>query len=157
MTLGGAITRYIGAHYGELVWAQYGIAGNHRYYNLYGYKNDFNLFGKWQQDLSSLIQIFTDLQYRRVNNRLNGFEHNADLYLHPKYNFFNPKIGLSYHKQDWLSYLSFSVANKEPIREDFQASLQQQPRPEHLSDIEAGVEHHFPAGKLVSECLIYEI
>jgi iron complex outermembrane receptor protein len=33
------------------------------------------------------------------------------------------------------------MANKEPNRDDFEASLQQQPRPEHLGDLEAGVEN----------------
>ena len=49
-------------------------------------------------------------------------------------------MGLSYSKNNWLAYASFSVANKEPNRDDFEAGLSQQPRPEQLFDWEAGLE-----------------
>ena len=140
-TLGGAITRYVGEHYALVTWAEEGLTGNPRYYDLYAYKNDMNIYGKIQQNLSSALQLFADMQYRRVNYELNGFEAEPDLFLHPIYNFFNPKAGLSYHKNNWLAYASYSVSNKEPIRDDFEASLQQQPKPEHLGDVEAGVDH----------------
>lgn len=138
---GGAVTRYTGAHYGEVIWAEKGITGPSRYYNLPASKNDVNFYGKWQQDLTQNLQLFADLQFRRVNYQLDGFEDHPTLFIHPVYNFWNPKAGLSYHKQDWLLYASFSQANKEPNRDDFEASLEQQPKPEHLSDWELGIEN----------------
>ncbi|HEV7621927.1 MAG TPA: TonB-dependent receptor plug domain-containing protein [Flavisolibacter sp.] len=140
LTFGGAVTRYTGAHYGEVTWAQSGITGNPKYYDVNAAKNDLNVYGKWQQDVSSLLQVFTDLQYRRVNYHLNGFQYNPTLYLNPVYNFFNPKIGFTYHIKDLLAYASYSISNKEPIRDDFEASLQQQPNAEHLEDLEIGIE-----------------
>jgi iron complex outermembrane receptor protein len=40
-----------------------------------------------------------------------------------------------------LAYASFSVANKEPNRDDFEAGLHQQPKPERLNDLEVGIEN----------------
>ena len=141
ITFGGAVTRYSGAHYGEVIWAEKGITGPRRYYDVPADKNDVNFYGKWQQDLTTNLQLFADLQYRRVNYHLDGFEDNPTLFIHPVYNFWNPKAGLSYHKHDWLVYASFSQANKEPNRDDFEASLEQQPKPEHLNDWEFGIDN----------------
>jgi iron complex outermembrane recepter protein len=62
------------------------------------------------------------------------------LIINKNYNFFNPKLGLSYHSNGWLAYASYSVANKEPNRDDFEANTNEQPRPEKLNDVEAGIE-----------------
>lgn len=145
--LGGAVTHYSGIHYGNITWSQYPLTGPSKWYEVNAGKSDENIYGKWQKDLSSKIQLFTDLQYRRVNYQLNGFEHNPTLLLQPVYNFINPKAGLSFHKANWLIYGSYSIANKEPNRDDFEASLQQQPKPEHLEDLELGFENKFKKGK----------
>jgi iron complex outermembrane receptor protein len=34
------------------------------------------------------------------------------------------------------AYLSYSVANKEPNRDDFEANINEQPKPERLRDLE---------------------
>lgn len=141
LIFGGAVTRYEGEHYGEVIWADKGITGPNRWYDVFAYKNDFNFYTKCQQDITPTLQSFVDLQYRLVKYNLNGFEDNPTLYVKNNYNFFNPKFGLSYHQNNWLAYASFSVANKEPNRDDFEASLQQQPKPEHLKDLEIGVEN----------------
>ena len=57
-----------------------------------------------------------------------------------KFNFFNPKAGISYNKNGWKGYLSYGIAHKEPNREDFESGVMQQPKPEKLHDIEAGIE-----------------
>src|SRR5437763_9415399 len=74
LTFGGAITHYNGVHYGKIIWAEKGLTGPAKWYDVQAYKNDLNLYGKWQQDLSKVFQLFTDLQFRRVNYHLNGFE-----------------------------------------------------------------------------------
>jgi iron complex outermembrane receptor protein len=104
------------------------------------FKKDFNVYGKWQQDLTGQFQLFADAQYRRVDYDLSGFRDNPDLFIYNTYNFFNPKIGFSYHHNNWLAYASYSVAHKEPNRDDFEAGKNQQPKPEILNDWEAGLE-----------------
>ena len=140
LIFGGAITKYDGRHYGEVIWAEKVLPDFLKWYDLNAFKNDLNVYGKWQQDLSSSFQSFVDLQYRRVKYNLAGFEHNPTLLIDNTYNFINPKIGFSYHKNNWLAYTSFSLASKEPNRDDFEAGLTQQPKPEKLNDWELGVE-----------------
>lgn len=142
LMLGGAITSYLGNHFGEVKWAMNGMDDpKHRWYDLDADKKDLNLYAKWQQDLTSSFRFFADAQYRRVNYDLQGFRDNPTLWIKKDYNFFNPKIGFSYQQHNWLAYASYSVANKEPNREDFEAGIQQLPKPEKLNDWELGVEN----------------
>lgn len=139
ITLGGSWNRYEGMHYGDVIWAKEGLALPGRWYDLTANKNDFTVYYKEQTKISSLVSIFYDLQYRNVKYDLNGFRHNPDLIIHNNYGFFNPKFGLSFQKNTWSGYLSYSRGQKEPNRDDFEAGLDQQPRPEKLSDLELGV------------------
>lgn len=140
LIFGGAITKYDGQHFGEVIWSQQPWNGPKRWYDLNADKSDFNVYGKWQQDLTNTFQLFADMQYRRVNYDLPGFEHNPTLFVNNTYNFFNPKIGFTYHRNNLQAYASYSVANKEPNRDDFETGKTQQPKPEHLNDWEAGIE-----------------
>ena len=140
LIFGGALTKYDGKHFGEVTWSDQPWNGAKRWYDLNAHKSDFNLYGKWQQDLTNAFQLFTDMQYRRVNYNLPGFEHNPTLFVNNTYNFFNPKIGFTYHKRGLQAYASYSVANKEPNRDDFETGKTEQPKPEHLNDWEAGIE-----------------
>ncbi|MCX8474067.1 MAG: TonB-dependent receptor, partial [Sediminibacterium sp.] len=72
---------------------------------------------------------------------LNGFENYPTLFLYPKYQFFNPKFGITYNKNKWRIYGSVAVANKEPNRTDFETGNTNLPLPEQLIDIECGA--HF--------------
>jgi iron complex outermembrane recepter protein len=138
--LGGAVTRYDGNHFGKVIWAEKGLTSTNKWYDLDANKNDFNIYGKWQQDLFASLQFFADLQYRKVKYDLDGFRDNPNLVINNNYNFFNPKFGLSYHKNSWLAYASYSIANKEPNRDDFEAGHENQPKPERLNDLEIGIE-----------------
>ena len=140
VTFGGAITKYDGGHFGEVIWSEHPWNGAKTWYDLDAYKKDFNIYGKCQQDLSDQLQMFADVQYRQVKYDLLGFRDNPTLIIYNTYHFFNPKIGFSYHEKDWLIYASYSRANKEPNRNDFEAGLDQQPNPEALNDWEAGIE-----------------
>jgi iron complex outermembrane recepter protein len=141
LTLGGALTRYKGNHFGTVIWAEEGLKETaDRWYDNDGDKADFNVYGKWQQNLTANWQVFTDLQYRKVDYKVDGFRYNPDLRVDNIYHFFNPKVGISYHKSDWLAYASYSVANKEPNRDDFEAGATEMPKPEQLHDVELGAE-----------------
>jgi len=139
-TFGGAVTRYEGDHYGQLTWAAHGLTGPPRWYDLDALKNDFNTYGKLLHKLSGSWNGYIDLQYRHANYNINGFEDNPDLLIHNNYNFFNPKLGVSYSHNNERGYLSYSIAHKEPNRDDFEAGKNQQPTPERLNDIEMGFE-----------------
>jgi iron complex outermembrane receptor protein len=145
--LGGSFTRYDGRHYGYVTWADYGFPADYRWYDLDAFKKDFTVYAKLQQKLNSHFYAFADLQYRRVDYQINGFRKNPELRPDVHYNFINPKIGLSYlashqNHAESKAYVSLAIANKEPNRDDFEASNQQLPRPETLYDGELGYQYH---------------
>jgi len=139
-TFGGAYTRYEGNHYGKLIWASKGFTGPDRWYDLDALKTDFNSYAKLLQKFSGKWNGYIDLQYRHIKYDIDGFPDNPGLLIKNNYNFFNPKFGISYNYKGWNGYLSYSIANKEPNRDDFEAGKDQQPRAEQLSDIELGLE-----------------
>ncbi len=139
-TFGGAYTRYEGDHYGKLIWAKNGLTGPDIWYDHDAFKADLNSYAKLLQKFSKRWNAYIDLQYRNVKYDINGFEDNPTLNINNRYNFFNPRIGLNYANNGWNSYLSYSIAHKEPNRDDFEAGKNQQPKPEQLSDIEWGIE-----------------
>lgn len=154
VTLGGGWTVYDGVHHGDIAWAQYGINKGFRYYDVDALKTDINLYVKWQYALSNFWNVFTDVQYRNVRHKMDGFSDNPGLFVDRKFDFVNPKAGVSFRKNGWQAYLSYALANKEPNRDDFEASLEKQPKHETLHDIEAGIEKR-SANSFVGATLYY--
>ena len=140
VTLGGGWSRYDGNHYGHVTWGETGIPANYRWYDLDAYKTDINVYSKYQRRLSNHLEAFADIQYRRVLYDLGGFRDNPSLKSRNIYHFMNPKFGITYSVKNYQLYASYSIGNKEPNRDDFEAGQQQQPAPERLRDIELGVE-----------------
>jgi iron complex outermembrane recepter protein len=142
-TFGGGWNGYDGKHFGEIVWAQMqrAVPQNYRWYNLTAHKKDFSVYSKWAQQWTKNFQSFVDVQYRNINYSINGFRDNPTLVINNKYNFFNPKLGLTYNKNSWQAYVSYALAQHEPNRDDFEAGNNQQPKPELLNDFEAGIEN----------------
>lgn len=138
--IGGGWSRYQGDHFGKVIWAKYGFDEGYRYYDNDAWKTDVNVYTKWQYQLTTVFSLFADLQYRRVQHRMNGFEENPALIIDRSFNFFNPKAGITYRKNGWQAFVSYAHAGKEPNRDDFQASLNNQPKKETLHDFEGGVE-----------------
>lgn len=139
-TIGGGWNRYDGNHFGEVLWAQAGgIDNKYRWYDLDAYKTDVNGYAKYQHKFSPSWEVFADMQYRRVLYNIGGFRKNPALKVRNTFDFFNPKAGVTYTNNDFMAYLSYAQGNKEPNRDDFEAGLEQQPKPERLHDFEAGV------------------
>ena len=138
--LGGGWTRYDGKHYGDVIWTQNGLAEpDVRWYDLNAKKTDANIYFKQQTQIADYWSIFYDLQYRHVKYNLDGFKDNPSLIIHTDYDFFNPKVGISYNRNGWNGYLSYSRAAKEPNRDDYEANQAQQPKAEKLNDVELGI------------------
>ncbi len=141
LTIGGGWSVYNGLHFGTLPYIDIKFApANYRYYDNDAIKKEMNTYIKWERKLSKKIKSFIDLQYRNVNHQMNGFTKNTDLEIERKFNFFNPKMGLTYQARNIFYYTSVAVANKEPNRDDFEASAIEQPRSEQLVDWETGFE-----------------
>ncbi len=143
ISLGGALTRYDGRHYGYVKWAEMGFPLDYRWYRLTSLKKDVNFFAKLEQQILSGFFAFGDLQVRDVDYLIHGFRTNPGIESDNHYTFFNPKVGLSYlikhaYNRSSKVYTSFAVANKEPNRDDFEASTANKPKAERLQDIEVG-------------------
>jgi iron complex outermembrane receptor protein len=133
--IGGGANKYEGAHFGEIIWAQYASQSEirDRYYDDFSTKTDVNVFAKINYQLKQKWRLFGDIQYRNVGFKANG----ADTGLvNDTFNFLNPKAGITYILNTTNNfYFSYAKANREPNRNDYESV---NPRPEKLDDFELG-------------------
>jgi len=135
--LGGGANRYLGKHFGEVVWTQYYVPTNNRYYNTFGNKDDVNIYAKLSKDINSKFNVFTDLQYRLVYYQANGVQATD---VNDTFRFFNPKLGANFRVNLSNSiYAYVGVANKEPRRDDYE---NESTKPERLLDFELGWKYN---------------
>jgi iron complex outermembrane recepter protein len=142
VTIGGALNQYGHAkHFGEIIWGQYASNSQirQRYYDGNSQKNDFNVYTKWNYGISSALNAFVDLQYRKVDYMTTGIDSDLTPYdVSDNFNFFNPKAGLSYSiSQKDVLYSSYAIANREPNRTDY-LDGDVKPKSENLANLEAG-------------------
>jgi iron complex outermembrane receptor protein len=147
ITVGGGWNIYDGLHFGNL---PYGIPSsnenlsiNKEYYNNNATKSDINGYIKWEHQIMNNLTSFIDIQYRRVQHTMYGFDSNPDLLVDRKFNFINPKFGLSTKIKNTTYYSSIAIAHKEPNRADFEAGINQQPKQEVLYDWESGFKSKY--------------
>ncbi len=141
-TLGGGWSTYTGDHYGTLPWLQRGSApAGYKYYNHPATKKNANFFAKWQQQFATNFFGFIDVQYRNVSHTMNGFQGNPTLLVDRNFGFFNPKLGVTYRKNNVQAYVSYAIGQKEPNRDDFEVSAANQPTSEKLQDLEVGFDY----------------
>jgi iron complex outermembrane receptor protein len=134
---GGAVNRYLGDHFGEVIWTQFYAPEQNRYYNNIGNKDDVNFYVKASQNITKKLNLFTDLQYRMVFYTATSFRFND---VNDTFRFFNPKAGLNYQLNDKNTfYAYFGIANKEPRRDDYENGAV---IPERLFDYELGWKYN---------------
>ena len=143
LTLGGAWNKYDGDHFGEVIWARFASTSNirHRYYDNNATKTDFNVFAKANYSLTDKLNLFGDLQLRKINYAFMGFDNDLEsIEQDVDYTFINPKAGITYTvEQGHQLYASYAVGNREPVRDDFTESTpNSRPKHETLHNIEAG-------------------
>jgi iron complex outermembrane recepter protein len=141
LTLGGGWDRFNNKHYGKVIWTQNGgFPNDYQYYYEPADKTDFSAYAKIQQQLTPRWTLFADLQYRHIDYQIDGFDDNPSILVHPRYDFWNPKTGITYTHGQWQAYLSWSLASHEPSRADFETGADQQPKPEILNDFELSLQ-----------------
>ena len=137
LLFGGAANRYLGKHFGEVVWTQSYIPNSNRYYDNYGNKNDVNFYTKASHNITSQLNLFADLQYRMVFYEATSVKFSD---VNDTFRFFNPKAGVSYQLDTKNSFYGFlGVANKEPRRDDYESGSV---KPERLIDYELGWKYN---------------
>ncbi|RYG16026.1 MAG: TonB-dependent receptor, partial [Chitinophagaceae bacterium] len=158
LTLGGGYNEYKGNHFGQVIYAQYASNGSNdiHYYDNDGFKSDFNSYLKIGFNPTAKLNLFADLQYRRIYYDVLGTDKNINqLNVKDELNFFNPKIGASYFiSTNSNLYASFSIANKEPGRDDYiNVNAGTLPKQEKLNNLEAG--YRFNQSKLTGGLNFY--
>ncbi|MBR7013910.1 MAG: TonB-dependent receptor [Prevotella sp.] len=159
--IGGlSVQQFDGNHFGYITYVKdetlrRNILGNgdYQYYDSDAKKFDGNAFLKALYHLTDEWDIFTDAQYRHVSYKTDGvndkFYENGDgtyvnqrLDINEKYNFFNPKAGISFHKNGHQAYASAAISNREPERNNFTDNgAYPAPKAERLFDYEAGYSY----------------
>ena len=162
--IGGGWNKYDGDHFGNVLWVRglgdKDVTPNFEYYRNKAKKTDFNIYGKATYQLADGLNGFVDLQYRHVDYKLQdprdsylGNDFTGTYVITQKYNFFNPKVGLTYDiSPNHKVYASYAISHKEPVRNNFEnyyadakkaESLGRtgsisMPKAERLNDLEAG-------------------
>ncbi len=136
----GSFSDYDGDHFGEVIWARtFSLDGKirDRYYDGIGKKTDLSFFTKVIYSINN-FELFGDLQFRNVKYTTSGTTSDlVEMLLNKKYNFFNPKLGVSYKlNSNSILYSSYSRANREPNRTDYENN--NNVKPEQLDDFEIG-------------------
>lgn len=154
LTWGGAYNQYEGGHYGDVMWSRNPLTAGpndisdsgapfrtaYRYYDGDATKKDFNTYLKASYQWDKLF-LFADVQYRHIDYAITGIDNDLrDITQDARFDFFNPKVGVTYQLSSASNvYLSYALANKEPVRSDFTDwPVGQTPKAEQLHDIEAG-------------------
>jgi len=148
IVFGGGVNRYLGGHFGEVVWAEFSSDSQirDRYYDNDAEKFEAHNYLKATYKFKEFT-AYADLQLRHINytflgiDAVNGSLEEVDQ--SRVFNFLNPKIGLMYdYNERHNSYISLAVANREPVRKDFrERTPNNQPKVENLVDLEAGYRY----------------
>ena len=142
---GLSFSDYTNDHYGELIWGSdlaSGVSVRDRYYLSISDKSDISIFSKAIFNISDVFQAYIDLQTRFVNYSTTGLTSDINtIDIDENFTFFNPKVGLTYNLNSLNSlYFSFSRANREPNRNDYESNPNGV-RHEELNDFEFGWRH----------------
>jgi iron complex outermembrane receptor protein len=143
-SLGAGWNKYIGGHFGNIIWAQF--AGNaekdYEWYNNKGIKTDFNVYAKMNYALTGNLNVYADVQYRNILYSIDGIDDDLrDITQSHTYNFVNPKLGLLYKPTEQSkAYVSWAIGHREPNRSNFidAVAYGDEPTFETLNDFEAG-------------------
>lgn len=152
-SFGGGLNRYSNDHYGKVIWVKNyteQLDPEHEYYRNNGGKTDGNIYLKANYQLTGGLSAYADLQYRYIHYTIDGDNDKWDYTATPErlqrldirenFSFFNPKAGLFWQiNPNHSAYASFSVAQKEPTRNNYTDGMfDQYPTAEKLLDYELG-------------------
>lgn len=150
ITFGGAANYFHGKHYGQVAWVRNYVGPINplqEYYHNTGKKFDSNVYARANYDISREFSAFADLQYRHIHYTIDGGSDNYDwntggpmaLDIDRRWDFFNPKVGINYRQGSHRAFASWSVAHKEPVRDNFtDGDPSHRPEAERLFDYELG-------------------
>lgn len=154
-TLGGGWNKYVGDHWGEVLWTKekvYTFYPGYEYYRNRAWKSDFNIYTKESWTFLPGLNAYIDLQYRHVGYRMQDprdyyidEDRTKGYWAHDDFDFFNPKFGINYQLDSHNRlYASYAISHKEPTRNDYQDNEVQHLKAEKLQDVEFGYRYESP-------------
>ena len=158
--IGGlSVQQFSGNHFGYLTYVSNPALrnfllskGDYQYYDSDAKKFDESAYLKASYHFNEHWDAFADVQYRHVGYKTDGYNDkfidNKDgtygkqiLNIDNKYDFFNPKAGLSYRVGYHRIYGSAAMSHREPERNNFtDNSNYPAPKAEQLLDFELGYQ-----------------
>ena len=156
---GFSIQNFEGNHYGYLTYIkdqgmadQFLSGGNYKYYDSDATKFDGSAYVKATYTFARHFKAFADLQYRHVGYKTSGINdkfyeegnrwYNQELDIDEKYDFVNPKAGISWIKGASHIYASAAMSHREPSRDNFTDNYKYPfPKAESVLDYEVGYNY----------------
>ena len=157
--VGGSTQAFTGNHFGYLTYVSDGLSsdiladGPYKYYDSDAKKTDASAYVKIMRQFGLEWEVFSDLQYRYVryitdgvNDKFikqgDGTYRTQELDIDKEYNFFNPKLGVSWKRKAFRAYASAAISHREPERNNFTDNgAYPAPKPESVLDIETGWQY----------------
>ena len=155
--IGGlSVQNFLSPHFGYLTYTSNATVrqlfvgnGSYKYYDSDASKADASVYVKAAYQFPRHWKAFVDVQYRHVGYKLSGINdkfyeessrwHNQELNVDEKYDFFNPKFGLSWNAGPHHAYASVAMSHREPERNNFTDNYKYPfPKAERLLDYELG-------------------
>ena len=149
------LSRYDGAHWGEMLWSRvlgdgfdYTSMNEERtWYDNTGVKKEAGAFLRAEYQALPWLTAYADLQYRGIGYTLDGRDDKASsvpMDYREKWNFFNPRAGVTADLGAHKLYGSVAVGHREPGRSDIKENIKGEMipiRPESMLDVEAGYRY----------------
>ena len=160
--IGGlSVQQFDGNHFGYLTYIkneelrkQLMSNGDYLYYDSDAKKLDASAFIKALYRITDSWDVFADMQYRHVGYKTDGYndkfyedENTGEIMKHylnidKKYDFFNPKAGVSFHQDGHRAFFSAALSHREPERNNFTDNgSYPAPKAESLLDFEMGYSY----------------
>ena len=150
--------QFWGQHFGFVTYAAdpalaQRIGKGYKYYDSDAQKLDASAYVKASYRLSDAFETFADVQYRHVSFQTDGINDkfysdngrwaNQPLDIDEHYNFFNPKVGVSWNHGPHHAYASVATSHREPQRDNFTDNYKYPlPEAEQLIDYELGYTYN---------------
>ena len=161
------LSRYEGAHWGEMLWARllgtaYDYASMNRDYTWYrntGLKKEMTGFFRAEYQPIPWLTAYADLQYRYINYDFVGADDKASsipIDYHTRWDFFNPRAGVTATFGAHKLYASAALGHREPGRSDIKENIKGEMipiKPESMVDIEAG--YQFSGERFTASANVY--
>ncbi len=157
---GFSFQRFDGNHFGYVTYIannnvadKYLSNGDYKYYDSDASKIDYSYYIKTTYHINNNWDVFGDIQMRTVYYKTTGKNdkfyddesgyYNQLLDIDEEYDFFNPKMGISWNKNNHHAYASVANSHREPERNNFTDNGSYPfPKPEELIDYELGYNYN---------------